>query len=134
MFIYDEIFRMNAFSDNNIGRYDTILYNSAGFDNTSSSDDGIFNCSFDQASIGNNRRSHLASFKILSRTGIVRVRVDRPVFVEKTSGIIQVYKRHICLIICVKIINDRKEPTVGYRTNIKIFGFFIKNVGKRVHR
>lgn len=49
MFIYDEIFRMNAFSDNNIGRYDTILYNSAGFDNTSSSDDGIFNCSFDQA-------------------------------------------------------------------------------------
>lgn len=33
-----------------------------------------------------------------------------------------------------KIINDRKEPTVGYRTNIKIFGFFIKNVGKRVHR
>ena len=25
MFIYDEIFRMNAFSDNNIGRYDTIL-------------------------------------------------------------------------------------------------------------
>ena len=67
MFINHHVFYMYAFSDYYICRDHAVLYNSARFDDTASSDDGILDGSLDQASVGHNRGGYLAAVKIFCR-------------------------------------------------------------------
>ena len=67
---------------------DTVLYDSARFDDAASSDDGILDCALDQAAVGYDGRCHLAAFEILCRAGVVRTGVDRPVRAEQIGSVL----------------------------------------------
>ena len=90
MLIYDEVFYVDAFSDDYVSGDDTVLYDSARFDHAASSDDGILDCALDQAAVGYDGRCHLAAFEILCRAGVVRTGVDRPVRAEQIGSVLQV--------------------------------------------
>ena len=77
-----------------------VLYNSARFDDTASSDDGILDGSLDQASVGDTTEEvYLAAVKIFCRAGVVGACIYRPVFVKQVHCVLQIDQSHICLVI-----------------------------------
>ena len=63
-FIHYLIFKMSILADNSMRQYNAVFNDSTGFDLASTSDNGIFDCSFDQTAIGDNRILDRCTFQI----------------------------------------------------------------------
>ena len=102
-FIHYLIFKMSILADNSMRQYNAVFNDSTGFDLASTSDNGIFDCSFDQTAIGDNRILDRCTFQILGRAGIVGFGINWPFRIEQSFCSFDVDQRDICVVITVKV-------------------------------
>ena len=98
-FIHYLIFKMSILADNSMRQYNAVFNDSTGFDLASTSDNGIFDCSFDQTAIGDNRILDRCTFQILGRAGIVGFGINWPFRIEQSFCSFDVDQRDICVVI-----------------------------------
>ena len=125
---------MNVFSYISARKENGIPYNSTFFNHASTSDHRVFHSAFDQASVGYERGFYICSLKILSRTGICRFCIDRPVIIKQTEGGFKIEQGKIRFVIAFQICNGGKEATVGNSADIQFAAFYIDDLGQCVHR
>ena len=109
-FIHYLIFKMSILADNSMRQYNAVFNDSTGFDLASTSDNGIFDCSFDQTAIGDNRILDRCTFQILSGEGIIGSCVDWPIRIEKCICCLEVDQRDIGIVVAVKSVIEAKKP------------------------
>ena len=70
----------------------------------------------------------------MSRTGICRFCIDRPVIIKQTEGGFKIEQGKIRFVIAFQICNGGKEATVGNSADIQFAAFYIDDLGQCVHR
>ena len=83
MLVYDQIFDMDILTDGAVCKNDTVLDNSALFDGTATSDNGILYSSLDHGAVGDNGVGNIGCVKIMGWAGVIGACIDRPVIMEK---------------------------------------------------
>ena len=112
-FIHYLIFKMSILADNSMRQYNAVFNDSTGFDLASTSDNGVFDCSFDQTAIGDNRILDRCTFQILSRAGIIGSGINWPFRIEQCICCLEVDQRDICIVVAVEICNRSKDNLCG---------------------
>ena len=109
------IFDVSVLSYYSMGKDHTVLDNSTWFDLAATPDYTIFNSTFDEATIGNNRIFNVCSVKILCRAGVSGSGVDGPVIAEQSFCCFDVDERDVCIIITLEVCKRCKITSVCNR-------------------
>ena len=116
-----------------MGKDHTVLDNSTWFDLAATPDYTIFNSTFDEATIGNNRIFNVCSVKILCRAGVSGSGVDGPVIAEQSFCCFDVDERDVCIIITLEVCKRCKITSVCNTSDIQILGRCIDDLWKSIH-
>ena len=91
------------------GTMSAIFDHSTFFNDDTTANDGIFDCSLDMAAIGHHRRYSTAFIKILCRCRIIGTCIDRPSGENMSFAFSIIQQGHIGIIITLKIADTGKE-------------------------
>ena len=120
MLVYDQIFDMDILTDGAVCKNYTVLDNSALFDGTATSDNGILYSSLDHGAVGDNGVGNISCVKIMCRAGVIGACIDRPVIMEKIGCSFVVNQIHICIVIALEISDRCKISAMRYTTHIQL--------------
>ena len=119
MLVYHQIFDMDILTDGAVCKNYTVLDNSALFDGTATSDNGILYSSLDHGAVGDNGVGNIGCVKIMGRTGVVGACIDRPVIMERIGCSFVVDQIHICIVIALESVIDAISA-MRYTTHIQL--------------
>ena len=79
---------MDILTDGAVCKNYTVLDNSALFDGTATSDNGILYSSLDHGAVGDNGVGNISCVKIMGRAGVIGACIDRPVIMERSVAVL----------------------------------------------